>query len=102
MLDLLYELLVEALENKAKPISELKWGEEISRLPVPGPFVPALLKTGQPPELPAVTPPAPPKPSEDGAAPAMVNTIHSSRKSFLYVLTKLFFELAGSLGCPTS
>lgn len=77
MLDLLLELLVSVLENKARPVSELQWGEEVSRLAAPGPFIPAILENGQPPELPSISPPAPPKAPEDGseAPPAMVSAL---------------------------
>lgn len=75
MLDLLLELLVSVLENKARPLSELQWGEEVSRLAAPGPFIPAILKNGRPPDLPSISPPAQPKAPEDGseAPPAMVS-----------------------------
>lgn len=50
-MDLLLHFLKDALEGKAKLISELKWGDEVSRLPPPGAFIPALAETGSPPDL---------------------------------------------------
>lgn len=88
MLDLFYELLVSVLENKASPVSELQWGQEVARLGPPGSFVQALLKDGKPPQLPSIAPPAPPKASEDSneAPPAMVCPFHCHVSTILTLI----------------
>lgn len=100
MLDLFIELLVSVLENKARPVSELQWGEEVARLAAPGPFIPAIIKNGQPPELPSITPPAPSKAPEDGseAPPAMVSPFLGTE------INQSMFDLIslGALGCCSS
>lgn len=94
MLDLFYELLVSVLENKANPVSELQWGQEVARLGPPGSFVQALLKDGKPPQLPSIAPPAPPKASEDSseAPPAMVCP-------FIVMSNSYSDPFTGALGC---
>ncbi|KAH8116825.1 hypothetical protein DFH11DRAFT_1134109 [Phellopilus nigrolimitatus] len=38
LLELFFEFLTSVIEKRAQPTSELKWGEEVARLPPPGPL----------------------------------------------------------------
>ncbi|KAH8116763.1 hypothetical protein DFH11DRAFT_1823648 [Phellopilus nigrolimitatus] len=71
LLELFFEFLTSVIEKRAQPTSEIKWGEEVSRLPPPGPLATSFAKTGLPLESPKT--PAPTSAEvENQAAPAMV------------------------------
>ncbi|KAH8116764.1 hypothetical protein DFH11DRAFT_1130831 [Phellopilus nigrolimitatus] len=71
LLELFFEFLTSVIEKRAQPTSEIKWGEEVSRLPPPGPLATSFAKTGLPLEFPKT--PAPTSAEvENQAAPVMV------------------------------
>ncbi|KII84544.1 hypothetical protein PLICRDRAFT_57529 [Plicaturopsis crispa FD-325 SS-3] len=88
ILDLFLEFLTAVIEKKAKAVADLKWGDEVKRLPPPGAFIKTLVETGKPPAYEKITPVVPPTPApapegkkeEAPAAPAVVPWLYSPLK----------------------